>query len=61
MARFEFRCAHLVRFEVLAPGTAQIVFGPDSQNPVFGAITQDPVSGEGSSFGAMKAKFDQGN
>ena len=50
--------AHIwFEFEVLAPGTAQIVFGPDSTNPVFGAITQDPVRNEGSSFGALKARF----
>ena len=51
--------AHIwFEFEVLAAGTAQIVFGPDSTNPVYGAITQDPVSGDATSFGALKARFE---
>ena len=50
--------AHIwFEFEVLAPGTAEVVFGPDSANPVYGAITQDPVRNEGSSFGSLKARF----
>ncbi|HKK72939.1 MAG TPA: cohesin domain-containing protein [Candidatus Krumholzibacteria bacterium] len=61
-------------FEVLAPGTADVVLemrecwvqagnlgpcNPSATRTVRGAITQDPVRSEQSSFGSLKARFGQ--
>ncbi len=61
-------------FEVLAPGTADVVFemtectrfpwdsepcNPSETRTVRGAITQDPVRNDQASFGSLKARFGQ--